>query len=51
MKLYLNIEKTHLNDALTMVFCEGLKDHCAMLKKSKDSLAETISPTLYIVLH
>lgn len=45
------MKKTHLNDALTMVFYEDLKDHCAMLKKSKDSLAETISSTLYIGLH
>ena len=48
MKLYLKDEKTPLNYALTMVFYE---DHCAMLKKSKDSLAETISSTLYIGLH
>ena len=31
--IYLNDEKTLLNDALTMVFYEDLKDHCTMLKK------------------
>ena len=49
MKLYLKDEKTHLNDALTMVFYEDLKDHCAMLKKVRILLQKQFHPHCTLV--